>query len=113
MPASLCFVAGAAWGLHETLMHHNGAFFERFPGASRTFWGAESWRNKYNNPWYVPVQISDGKHIAATLHHVALFTAGISITLGERRPAWHYAADAALGLASYSVGNWLVWDVLF
>lgn len=94
-------------------MHHNADFFRVFPGASRRYWGADSWKNKYAAPWYIPVQLSDGKHLSATLHHVALFSAGVTITIGERRPAWHYAACAAVGLGAYTVGNWITWDMLF
>ncbi|TXH09140.1 MAG: hypothetical protein E6R03_17190 [Hyphomicrobiaceae bacterium] len=112
-PAALSFAAGAAWGTHETLMHHNARFFEVFPRASRRFWGPDSWQNKYENPWYVPVQVSDGKHLTATMHHVALFSAGVTITLGERRPAKHYLFDAGVSLAAYSLGNWLAYDLLF
>lgn len=113
MPASLCFVAGASWGLHETLMHHNAAFFRVFPGASRRYWGPQSWQNKYEDAWYVPVQVSDGKHLTATAHHIALFAAGVTISIGERRPVWHYLADAGLSLASYSLGNTIVYDWIF
>lgn len=113
VPGSLSFVAGASWGLHETLVHHNARFFRVFPGASKSYWGAESWRNKYESPWYVPVQVSDGKHLSATLHHVAIFGAGVTITLGEKRPVWHYALDAGVSLGMYSLGNWVVWDGLF
>lgn len=112
-PASLSLVAGASWGLHETLQHHNSRFFRAFPGASRRYWGPESWQNKYNDPWWKPVQISDGLHLSATLHHVALFGAGVTITLGERRPAWHYLVDAGISLGAYSLGNVLVYDVVF
>lgn len=112
-PACLSFVAGASWGLHETVVHHNARFFEVFPNASKRYWGAESWRNKYSDPWYVPVQVSDGKHLTATVHHVALFSAGVTITLGEKRPVKHYLLDAGASLIAYSLGNWLVWGVAF
>ncbi len=112
-PAALSFTAGASWGLHETLMHHNARFFEVFPKASRRYWGPSSWQNKYEDAWYVPVQLSDGKHLAATLHHTLIFSAGVTITLGEKRPTWHYLADAGISLAAYSAGNRLVWDGVF
>lgn len=106
-------MAGASWGLHETLVHHNDRFFRVFPGASQSYWGKESWRRKYELPWYVPVQVSDGKHLSATIHHVALFGAGVTITLGEKRPVKHYLFDAGISLASYSLGNVVVYDVIF
>ena len=112
-PSSLSFVAGASWGLHETLQHHNDRFFRVFPGASKRYWGVDCWKNKYEDPWYIPTQISDGLHLSATTHHVALFGAGITIGIGKKRPFWHYCLDAGLSLASYSLGNYLVYDVIF
>lgn len=112
-PISLSFIAGGSWGLHETLQHHNHRFFRTFPNASKRYWGADSWKNKYEDPWFVPVQVSDGLHLSATTHHVALFSAGISIGIGKKRPIWHYLIDAGLSLVAYSAGNILVHDVIF
>lgn len=119
LPASLSFVSGAAWGLNQTLEHHNSQFFKVFPNANPKFWGADSWKNKYNN--FDPEQgrngklvwLSDGKHLTATINQTFAFGAGLTIGLGEKRKWWHYLADAGISFAGYSLGNFLVYDVMF
>lgn len=118
-PASLSFVSGAAWGLHETLQHHNARFFKVFPNADKRFWGPDSWRNKYNgfNPENgrngKPVWITDGKHLTATINQTTMFGAGVCIGIGRKRKWWHYAADAGISFAAYSLGNVLTYNVVF
>jgi len=88
-PAALLLAAGATWSTHETLMHKNALFFKAFPGASRRFWGAESWRNKYTGGDPLkgrngkPVWFTDGKHLTASVHHTLIFAAGVTVTLGR------------------------------
>lgn len=112
-PASIMFAAGATWATHETVVHHNEQFFKTFPGASRRFWGADSWRNKYVNgdPEQgrngVPIWFTDGKHLTASAHHVLVFSAGMTITIGEKRPVWHYLLDVGISFGAYSLGNGL------
>ena len=118
-PAALSLAAGATWGTHETLMHKNALFFKAFPGASRRFWGADSWRNKYTGGDPLkgrngkPVWFSDGKHLTASVHHTLIFAAGVTVTIGEKRPTWHYLADAGFSFGAYSVGNWMAREVVF
>lgn len=117
VPAGLMFAAGATWATHETVVHHNPQFFKVFPNASRRFWGPESWRNKYvdgvpeKGRNKTPVWFTDGKHLTASAHHTLLFAAGMTITLGEKRPVWHYALDVGISFAAYSAGNGLAWRV--
>lgn len=112
VPAAISFVGGAAWGLHEATMHHWPAFHARFPGANPQYWNpAISWKNKY---WRnVPSQISDAKHLMVTIQNVSLFGAGLTLTIGRRRPVWHYVLDAGVSLASYSIGNWFTYNLLY
>lgn len=119
LPASLSFAAGAAWGTNQTLEHRNAAFFRVFPNASERFWGVDSWRNKYNgfNPENgrnkTPIWFTDGKHLSASFTQVCLFGAGLSIGIGEKRPFWHYLADAGISFVAYSAGNWLTYNQIF
>jgi hypothetical protein len=46
---------------------------------------------------------TDAKHMSATVHRAAILGAGITIGFGERRPWWHYAADAVLGFAAVAL----------
>lgn len=104
LSGSLAGLSGAAWGMHETVSHHYGRFEKRFPNANPQYFNpAVSWQNKYHSriPFARTLGVAgtDFKHLTGTVHRVALFGAGISITIGEKRPAWHYAADlAASGL---------------
>lgn len=119
LPASLSFAAGAAWGTNQVLEHRNAAFFRVFPGASRKFWGPDSWRNKYrdfnpeNGRNSTPIWITDGKHLTASANQVLVFGAGLCIGIGEKRKWWHYVADAGISFAAYSVGNVLTYNIIF
>lgn len=110
---ALCGLSGAAWGVHETVVHHPG----RIPANwNQQFWDArQSWRNKYRHgdPTLGPAfpgsttalaWTTDAKHLSGTLHRTLLFSGGLVITIGERRPWWHYAIDLGLSYAMFSGG---------
>lgn len=117
----LSFVAGASWGLHETLQHHWPAFERKHPGANPQWWNPdESWRKKYRGGdpergrTGVPVQFTDAKHLLVLAHNTTLFGSGVSIALGgKRRKWWRYAVDAGASLVAYSAGNFLTYNVLY
>lgn len=119
-PAALSFVGGGAWGLHETIQHHWPKFNQRFPGANPKFWNPYiSWQNKYRG-WPndtrrtgVPIFFTDAKHTLASINQVSLFAAGVTITIGEKRPILHYVYDAAISFGAYSLGNKITYDWLF
>lgn len=119
LPAALAFTSGAAWGTHETLMHHNDRFFRVFPHASSRFWGPESWKNKYwgfnpeNGRNRTPIYITDAKHLFASGTQVLGFSAGFTIMLGERRPFFHYLFDAGVSFVAYTAGNLVTYNLLF
>ena len=119
LPASLAFASGAAWGTNQVLEHHNERFFRVFPGASRRFWGPDSWKNKYNgfSPENgrnnVPIWFTDGKHLTATINQVFAFGSGVTVAIGEKRKWWHYAVDAGICFVAYSAGNYLTYDLIF
>lgn len=118
-PAALSFTAGAAWGTNQVLEHRNAAFFRVFPDANVRFWGPDSWRNKYKNLApengrnNMPIWITDGKHLTASANQALIFGAGLCIGIGEKRKWWHYVADAGLSFVSYSVGNYLTYNLIF
>lgn len=116
----LSFVAGAAWGLHETLQRHWPAFERKHPNANPKWWNpAESWRNKYRNRdpeqgrtgW--PAQVTDAKHLLVLGHNATLFGAGACIAIGKRRRWWRYALDAGASLVAYSAGSFLTYNILY
>ena len=116
----LPFVAGASWGLHETLQHHWPAFERKHPGANPQWWNPDqSWLNKYQNRdpnqgrTGVPVQLTDAKHLLVLVHNTTLFSAGVSIGIWHRRKWWRYAVDAGAALVAYSAGNFLTYNILY
>lgn len=121
LPAlGLSFVAGASWGLHETLQHHWPTFERKHPGANPQWWNPDqSWLNKYQNRdpnqgrTGVPVQLTDAKHLLVLVHNTTLFSAGVSIGIWHRRKWWRYAVDAGAALVAYSAGNFLTYNILY
>lgn len=118
----LALISGAAWGVHETVVHHPG----RIPaGWNRRFWdGRESWRNKYRDgdpakgPAFpgsttVLAWTTDAKHLFGTIHRGTLFGAGVTITIGEKRPVWHYLVDAGVSMAAFGMGFHGVYSIIF
>lgn len=125
LPAGVAFFSGATWGLHETISHHWGAFHQRFPKASARYWNpAISWKNKYKDGDFLRgekfpgsstifVSTTDAKHLLTSLHRTSMFGAGLTITLGEKRPWWHYAINTGISFFSFSTGFHTVYTVAF
>lgn len=120
-PATQSAIAGSAWGVHEALHYRKAVFFRRFPGADRQYWDpAVSWENK--NWRRVPVQISDAKHLFASIEKYALFGAGITATIPIsarwKKGNWKHNL-ARIGLQSvatslgYAIGNEIVFTHFF
>lgn len=108
-PASLCFVSGAAWGLHESTAHHWPKFQARFPNANPGFWNpAVSHEMKAAIGYKF-----DAKHLLASTTQVTGFAAGFTIAIGQKRPWWHYALDAGIGFGAYTLGNAITWDLIY
>lgn len=123
--SGLMFAAGAANGTNEAISHHYGAFQKRFPNANPQYWNpAESWRNKYldgspeNGPAFpgsmnIGVNRTDAYHLTNGIHTAGLTLGTITLTIGQKRPAWQYFVEFATGMAAYSAGNYLTYNVLF
>ncbi|MBK8706625.1 MAG: hypothetical protein IPN33_25650 [Saprospiraceae bacterium] len=111
-PAALSFAGGVCYGFHETVVHHP----DRIPANwNKQWWDSrQSWRNKYkdgdpvNGPaWFGAEYVTfgqDAKHTFATGYRYTTLAAGICIGLGQRRPAWHYAADIGISFVCAAVG---------
>lgn len=124
-PASLAFASGVSTGLHETVTHHYDRFEGRYPGANAQFWDPRvSWRNKYKQgdsaagPAYLGsttflVATTDAYHLTNLVSRGTLFAAGCTITLGERRPWWHYAADIGISYLAHGAGFHGVYSLWF
>lgn len=121
-PIGLALVSGASYGLHETLVHHPHSIPA---GWNKRFWdNRESWRNKYRNgdPGAGPAYFgsttflawtTDGKHLTGTFHRGTLFATGVTVSIGERRPALHYLFDAGLSFLAFSAGFHGVYSFMF
>lgn len=122
IPAGFAFVSGTCWGLHETIVHHP----DRIPaGWNQNWWNGQiSWRNKYaggdpaNGPRFpgsttLFAWTTDGKHLFGTMHRTTLFAAGVTLTIGERRPAWHYIVDAGISFVAFSSGFHGIYSLAF
>lgn len=120
--AGFAAISGASWGFHETAVHHSS----RMPaGWNRQFWDGEiSWRNKYKNGdpaqganfWGSTTFLAwttDAKHLFGTAHRVTMFGAGLSLTIGEKRPVWHYLIDTGISFAAFSIGFHSVYTIGF
>jgi hypothetical protein len=110
LPWSLSFVSGALWGGHETINYHWYRVEARYPNINQRFWNpAISWETSKEIAGYK----FDAKHLLASGTQIGMLSAGVTITLGERKPWWHYAIDAGGSFAAYSLGNYAVYNVWF
>jgi hypothetical protein len=122
IPAALSFASGMAWGFHETSVHHPS----RYPDTwNRRFWdNSVSWTNKYRAG--DPAQgeaflgsttflawTTDAKHLFGTVHRGTLFAAGVTLTIGQKRPWWHYIADAGISYAAFATGFHSIYSITF
>jgi len=123
--ASLAFVSGASHGTAQVLQHHNDRFFSVFPGASKRFFGPESWRNKYidfdpaKGRNCVPIWFTDGYHLANTTTQSTAFLSGAAFSLSsikrseQRVRRKRFIIGLGISFASYTAGNYLTYNVIF
>ena len=119
VPASLSFTSGAAWGVNQVNAQHSEQMFAKYPGLSRKWWGPDSWKNKYvdfnpeNGRNAVPIWFTDAQHFTASMTQITIAGAGVSVPLCRQRgKGWHYALDAGISFASYSLGNYLTYNII-
>jgi len=121
-PIGLALASGLAYGIHETVVHHP----DRIPESwDRQWWDASrSWTNKYKagdpaqgekfpGSTTVLVWATDAKHAFGTAHRLTMFASGVTLTIGEKRPTWHYIADAALSFAAFGIGFHSMYSLAF
>jgi hypothetical protein len=111
------YLAGASYGIRETLLWHYPQFKAVHPSANDQFWRwQQSYKNKYNSK--VPlattamVWTTDGAHLLNTLHKT--FILGGAITIGnEKRKFRHYVADFALSSIVYNIGFHTTYTLIY
>lgn len=123
--ASIGALSGASWGLHETLVHHYNLFESKYPGANTQYWDpSESWRRKYSGgdpsagaaypgSTTILAWTTDAKHLFGTAHRVTLFASAVVITIGDRRPVWHYLLDAGISFVGFTTGFHGIYSLYF
>lgn len=106
-------IPGISAGLHETILHHYGDFKKKFPKANDRFWDPRiSWERKYEMGGIhktFPI-ITDAYHLTKAIKTVGLIGSTVYITIGERRPWWHYAIDLGIGMTFYGLGSNLTYE---
>jgi hypothetical protein len=111
------YLAGASYGIRETLLWHYPQFKAVHPSANDQFWRwQQSYKNKYNSK--VPlattamVWTTDGAHLLNTLHKT--FILGGAITIGNgKRKFRHYVADFALSSIVYNIGFHTTYTLIY
>ncbi len=109
----IALLSGALYGIHESVVHTPN----RIPaGWNRQWWDASvSWRNQYagadprNGPRFpgsttTLAWSTDAKSLFGAAHRGTLFLSGVTITLGEKKPVWHYLVDASLSAVAFGLG---------
>jgi hypothetical protein len=88
IPVSFAAISGASLAFHETIVHKQSLFRNRFPDADpMIFDPSVSWRNKYygHDPAQgrtkLPVQLTDAKHFSMTMTLAAMAGASVSIPI--------------------------------
>lgn len=119
------FMGGVASGYHETTLHHYPQFKKIHPFANDNyFYPAISWTQKYKNgdplqgerfflSTTVLVPFTDFYHLTNMIDRTSFLCATIYVTIGEKRPWWHYAINIASTLAARRIGFGLVYDYIY
>jgi len=114
---SCIYIAGASYGLRETILWHYPKFKAVHPNANDQFWWWKlSYKNKYTSK--VPfantamVWTTDGAHLTNTLHKTLLL--GGVITIGQGKRNWKkYAKDFIMASVTYNVGFHTTYSLIY
>jgi hypothetical protein len=111
------YLAGATYGLRETILWHYPQFKKIHPNANDQFWWWKlSYKNKYTSkvPFATTAMVwtTDGAHLLNTLHKT--FILGGAITIGNgKRKFRHYVADFALSSMIYNIGFHTTYTLIY
>lgn len=110
------FVAGAWHGGRDLAYADYPRFRQLYGAKNRQFYDPiVSWKNKWKNgdvtqgerfpgSSTVFVGVTDWYHLANEGNKYSLLSGGMILTIGERKPFWHYALKFASATVAYSVG---------
>lgn len=111
------YLAGATYGLRETILWHYPQFKKVHPNANDQFWYWKlSYKNKYNSkvPFATTAMVwtTDGAHLTNTLHKTLIL--GGVITIGQGKRNWKkYAKDFLLASVTYNVGFHTTYTLIY
>ena len=111
------YLAGASYGIRETLLWHYPQFKRRHPNANDQFWRwQQSYKNKYTSrvPFATTAMVwtTDGVHLTNTLHKTLMLGGAITIGQGKRKFRY-YLADFALASLSYNLGFHTIYSSVY
>lgn len=115
--------AGAANGMRDAYVAEPSIFQSRF-GASKNGWfGSESWRNKYKNgnpddgekflgSTSILAPTTDFYHFSGAMRTTGLIAGTTLITIGEKKPFWHYVLKVTAGGVVYGLSSHVSYNML-
>ena len=111
------YLAGATYGLRETILWHYPQFKKVHPNANDQFWWWKlSYKNKYTSkvPFATTAMVftTDGAHLTNTLHKTLML--GGVITIGSGKRNWkQYAKDFAIASITYNLGFHTTYSLIY
>lgn len=78
------------------------------------FWGSQSYQQATLNPnfWNKHMGTFDVYHVGGDLSKIFYISGGIVMTIGEKKPWWHYALNFGVGLfvnaGTERLGHWIM-----
>jgi len=111
------YLAGATYGLRETILWHYPQFKKVHPNANDQFWWWKlSYKNKYTSkvPFATTAMVwtTDGAHLTNTLHKTLML--GGVITIGQGKRNWkQYAKDFLLASVTYNIGFHTTYSLIY
>jgi hypothetical protein len=111
------YLAGATYGLRETILWHYPQFKAVHPNANDQFWYWKlSYKNKYTSkvPFATTAMVftTDGAHLTNTLHKTLML--GGVITIGSGKRNWkQYAKDFAIASITYNLGFHTTYSLIY
>jgi len=123
--SAIGFMGGVASGYHEVTLHHYPKFKAIHPYANDKYFNpTESWVAKYKNGdpmqgeafWLstsVLVPFTDFYHFTNMMDRTSFLCATMYVTIGEKKPWWHYAINVGSTLLARRIGFGLVYDYIY
>ena len=123
--SAIGFMGGVASGYHEVTLHHYPQFKRIHPFANDNyFYPAISWTQKYKNgdplqgeafflSTTVLVPFTDFYHFTNMMDRTSFLCATMYVTIGEKKPWWHYAINVASTLVARRIGFGIVYDYIY